>query len=138
MRNTGLIIILIFLAFACTNNKSVEDKAPHVADKIFQKIIKSYGDVSLYDTLGDGSILYRKTIRGKGMMAAEKSIIGIVDKTLNKVADESKKSQIGSGYTYNSYEYNTPEIELTIQSSFFYEDTRQNDSVYIRFWVFKK
>jgi hypothetical protein len=112
----------------------------HVGDVLLNKINERYGVFANADTLGDGTLFYSISLRGKNFLANEKNIIGLIDKTLNKVPDEVKEGQTGHGekYRYNSYKWNTPEIKLDVQSNFYYSGDRTKDSAYIRFWMNKK
>ena len=51
-----------------------------------------------------------------------------------------KEGKRGSGgdYLYNTYKWNTPKLQLDVQSSFYYSNDKSKDSIYVRLWMNKK
>ena len=141
MKSIISIIFISFLAFSCTmkNEKSkevVNETPEHVGDIILSNIESNYGSFINNDTLNDGTLFYSVALKGEARFASEKNIIGLIDKTLEKVPDEIKENVqgVGSGYLYNSYKWNTPLITLKVQSDFYVA----KDSIYVRLWMNKK
>ena len=109
-----------------------------IGDVIIANVESNYGSFIRADTLGDGTLFYSITLKGDELLKNEKEIIGFIDKTLEKVPDKIVEGKMGHGadYTYNSYDWNTPQIKLSVQSSFYFNE--KQDSVYLRFWMNKK
>ena len=137
MKKLFTIIFLIFIVLAC-NTKKEENK--HIGEKIFADIGNNYGSNLKQDTLTDGTLVYTFYLKGNECLAKEKSLIGYIDKTLEKVPDEIKEGQLSSTgkYMYNTYKWNTPLITLDIQSSFHFVEENSNDSIYVRIFMNKK
>lgn len=136
MRNLLAVIPVLFLVLACKTSIQNEVEYTHIGDKIFADIENDYGNTLSRDTLTDGTLVYTFYLNGTEYLAQEKSLIGYIDKTLEKVPDETKEGQMSSrgDHLYNTYLWNTPLITVDIQSSFYYS----NDSIYVRIFMNKK
>lgn len=134
-----LIVIMSIISFfyGCGNNNTTEN---HVGDVIINKIEKSYGNFLSEDTLINGDIFYSMSLKGEERLKNEKEITNLIDKSLKKIPDVLKKNELSSNgkYLFNLYKWNTPELGLKMESSFFITTGNRNDSVYIRLWMNKK
>jgi len=135
----SLIITFSIISFfyGCDNNNTSES---HVGDVIINKIEKSYGNFLSEDTLINGDLFYSITLKGKERLKNEKEITNFIDKSLKKIPDVLIKNELSSNgkYLFNLYKWNTPELGLKMESSFFITTGNRNDSVYIRLWMNKK
>jgi hypothetical protein len=132
MKNTTVILLLLVsIMISCNDTKK------HVGDRILEQTKVKFGKLN-ETKLGDGTILYSFSYIGSDYFEKKKEIKNSIDKQLNILPAKSNEDKFDHlcRCSDSSYSWETPEIkiDLTINDSF----ATNKDSIYVRYWIYKK
>jgi hypothetical protein len=133
-----ILFTLLIACIACSNNQK---------KLIISNISKEFDVSDKPDTLGDGRLMF--TVREKEWWKGdfvgqpykiEPRIKAIIDKTLHATPTKTKEHQftVFGHYLYNYYEWDTPDLTVTVQNNF--EKSYKTDETELRsrIWIYEK